>query len=101
MLSDKMTSALALLCAERAGDADIGLARMAAAAATTALGVDGICAGEGTGPDGVVLVWGGEKTSVALEDAAFTRGQSPGQDAAATGVPCPYPLDEIALEARA
>jgi len=87
MLSDQMTSVLALLGPERAGDAGTGLSRMAAAAAATALGVDGIYAGVGSGPEGVVLAWGGEKTSVALEDATFTQGQGPGLDAVATGVP--------------
>jgi hypothetical protein len=55
--------------------------------AAAALGVDGILAGVGTGPQGVVLTWGRETVGVALEDLQFTLGQGPGPQAAASGVP--------------
>ncbi|MBS2964854.1 ANTAR domain-containing protein [Actinocrinis puniceicyclus] len=51
-----------------------------AAQAAAALGVDGVCAGLGTGSSGQVLVWGQDATSIALEDLQFTLGQGPGMD---------------------
>jgi hypothetical protein len=60
-------------------------------AAAAALGVDGISAGVGTGPDGIMLAWGWEKSAVALEDAQFTLGQGPGPDAVVAGAPAPSP----------
>ena len=52
-----------------------------------ALGVDGIAAGMGTGPAGVVLAWGRQETSAGLEDAQFTLGQGPCVEALADGAP--------------
>jgi hypothetical protein len=66
-----------------AGPADPGVATAAAAA----LGVDGVAAGMGTGPAGVVLVWGRQETCTALEDAQFSLGQGPCADAVADGAP--------------
>jgi hypothetical protein len=54
-------------------------------------GVDAIVAGLGTGPEGVVLAWGGKETSAALEDAQFTLGQGPSPEAAAGGSPVLVP----------
>lgn len=85
MLSDRMSAVLALLGGDGSADRSAGLLPTAAAAAAEALGVDGVSAGVGTGPLGVVLAWGREKVSVALDDAQFTMGQGPGLDAVAAG----------------
>ncbi len=86
MLSDRMSAVLALLGGDGRADRSAGLfAAAAAAAAAKALGVDGVSAGVGTGPQGVVLARGREKVSVALDDAQFTLGQGPGLDAVAAG----------------
>ncbi|HEV2637174.1 MAG TPA: GAF and ANTAR domain-containing protein [Actinocrinis sp.] len=90
MLSDQMAAVLALLGGdggERAG----GLVPAAAGAAALALGVDGICAGVGTGPQGVVLAWGGHEKSAALDDAQFTLGEGPSWQALASGSPVLVP----------
>jgi ANTAR domain len=91
VLSHQMTAVLALLGGDGAGDRGAGLFPAAATAAATALGVDGICAGVGTGPEGVVLAWGREKTSVALEEAEFTLGQGPSTEAIDAGAPVLVP----------
>ena len=91
MLSDQMTAILALLGDDDTGDRRAGLLPTAAAAAASALGVDGICAGVGAGPEGVVLAWGQEETSAALEDAQFTLGQGPSLAAIADGAPVLVP----------
>ena len=64
MPDELMSAALALLSGtpERAAGQ-----RRAAALAAAALGVDGICAGVGTGPHGTATAWGGETVVVAVE----------------------------------
>ena len=84
-----MTAVLALL---DDGDGGRGLGAglfpaAAAALAAAALGVDCVSAGVGTGPQGVVLVWGRQAAGVALEDLQFTLGQGPGLEAVADGMP--------------
>ena len=81
MVSDRMAVVLALLDGDlqRGEDLPQGVAAKAAAA----LRVDGICAGLGTGPLGLVLVWGRQEVSTQLEDLQFTLGEGPGLDAAA------------------
>jgi len=86
-----MTAVLALLGSESSTERDAGLLPSAAAAAAEALGVDCVWAGAGAGPQGAVLAWGLDKTSTALEDAQFTLGQGPGQEAVADGVPVLVP----------
>ncbi len=88
MSSDRMTAVLALLGVERSAEHNPGLLP---AAAAEALGVDGVWAGVGVGPQGVVVAWGREKTSRALEDAQFTLGQGPGLEAVAAGTPVLVP----------
>jgi hypothetical protein len=87
VLSRQMTAVLALLDGDGVHNRSAGLLPSAAAQAADALGVDGISAGMGTGPQGVVLTWGRETVSVALEDLQFTLGQGPGLEAVATGAP--------------
>jgi hypothetical protein len=91
VLSDRMTAVLALLGGESSIERDAGLVPAAAAAAAEALGVDGVFAGAGVGPQGVVLAWGQDKTSTALQDAQFTLGLGPGLEAVADGVPVLVP----------
>jgi GAF domain-containing protein len=91
VLSDQMTAVLALLGGDSAVDRGAGLFPAAASAAAAALGVDGICAGVGTGPEGAVLAWRREKTSVALEEVEFTLGQGPSTEAIAAGAPILVP----------
>jgi GAF domain-containing protein len=92
MASDQMTAILALLRGGGAVDHGAGGPSEAGAdAAAAALGVDGISAGVGTGPGGVVLSWGREKVSVELEGLEFTLGQGPGLEAVAAGVPVLVP----------
>jgi hypothetical protein len=88
VLGDQMAAALALLGSPPAeARAPIRWARTGAAvAAAAALGVDGICAGMGTGPAGAVLVWDGQRTSAALESAQLTLGHGPSKDVLAGGV---------------
>jgi hypothetical protein len=81
VVGDRMAVVLALLDGSRERAANLPSAVAALAAA--ALGVDGICAGLGTGSSGLVLAWGQEQVSVALEDMQFTLGQGPGLDAVA------------------
>ena len=76
-----MAAVIALL----AGDAADG-ARTSRAAAV-AMGVDGIGAGVGTGPEGAALAWGRAQTSAALEEVEFTLGEGPGLDCVAAGLP--------------
>jgi hypothetical protein len=64
-----------------------GLSMTACAAASTALGVDGMCAVVGTGAGGSVLAFGGQAVSAALEDLQFTLGEGPSLEAATTGIP--------------
>jgi len=78
-----MAAVIALL----GGGGGAGLIPEAAAAAAATLGVDGICAGVGTGPDGIVLTWGREGISVALEEVEFTLGQGPSLDCVTAGTP--------------
>lgn len=85
MLSDRMAAVIALLGG--AGRSGAGLSPAGAAAAATTLGVDGLCAGVGTGPEGIVLGWGREGTSGSLEEIEFTLGQGPGRDCVAAGAP--------------
>lgn len=59
MLSDQMAAVIALLGG--AGSSGAGMYSPGAAAAADALDVDGLCAGAGTGPEGIVLGW--ERTS--------------------------------------
>ena len=91
MLSDRMTAVLALLGGQSSPERNAGLVPAAAAAAAETLGVDGLWAGAGVGPQGVVLAWGRDKTSTALQDAQFTLGQGPGLEAVAAGVPVLVP----------
>ncbi|HTJ72488.1 MAG TPA: ANTAR domain-containing protein [Actinospica sp.] len=60
-----------------------GAVESAAVQAAEALGVDGLCAGLGTGSTGMVLSWGCETVSARLEELQFTLGEGPGPDAAA------------------
>jgi hypothetical protein len=90
MVSDAMTQVLALL--DRDSFTGHGaVVPDAAIRAATALGVDGITAGVGTGSQGLVLAWGTETVSVALETQQFTLGEGPGIDAATSGVPVLVP----------
>ena len=98
MLSDQMAAVLALLGGDGAGEPGVRLVPAAAGAAASALGVDGICAGVGTGPTGVVLAWGGQATSAALDDAQFTLGEGPCVEAVAGGHPVLVPELSGALE---
>jgi hypothetical protein len=98
VLSDQMAAVLALMGGGGAEHGGAGLVPAAAGAAAAALGVDGIYAGLGTGPEGVVLAWGGKATSAALEDAQFTLGQGPFPEAAAGGSPVLVPDVADALE---
>jgi len=88
VLGDQMAAALVLLGSPPAeARTPIRWARTGAAvAAAAALGVNGICAGIGTGPEGAVLVWDGQRTSAALESAQFTLGHGPSQDVLTGGV---------------
>jgi hypothetical protein len=88
VLSDQMAAVLALVGGSGAEHSGAGSVSAAAAAA---LGVDAIVAGLGTGPEGVVLAWGGKATSAALEDAQFTLGQGPSPEAATGGSPVLVP----------
>src|SRR5258707_9727214 len=94
-----MTAVLALLGAGQTERHKIGLSPRAAGAAAAALGVDGISAGVGAGPEGIVLTWGREKIAVALEDVQFTLGQGPGHDAVTAGTPVLEP--DLALAGAA
>ena len=84
MVSDRMAVALALLHDD--GQCGATVPQAVAAQAAAALGVDGIYAGLGTGPSGIVLAWGQQKISTELEDMQFTLGQGPGLDAVDAGV---------------
>ncbi len=81
MVSDRMAVILALLDGGR--ERGVNLPQAVAAQAAAALGVDGICAGLGTGPAGLVLAWGQEAVGAELEELQFTLGQGPGVDASA------------------
>jgi len=96
VLSDQMAAVLILLGGDGAERRGSGLVPAATAAA---LGVDGICAGVGTGPEGVVLAWGGEEIGGALDEAQFTLGEGPSFEAVAGGVPILVP-DLAATGAR-
>jgi hypothetical protein len=63
----------------------------AAAQAAAVLRVDGLFAGLGTGPAGIVLSWSHGVAAVELEDLQFTLGEGPGPDAAAMGAPVLMP----------
>ncbi len=90
MVSERMAMVLALLDREVAPERADALSQVAAAASAV-LGVDGISAGVGTGPQGVVLAWGGEEVGVGLENEQFTLGEGPGLDAIGAGVPVLVP----------
>ncbi|WP_194892420.1 ANTAR domain-containing protein [Catenulispora pinisilvae] len=88
MVSDRMAIVLALLDRTSAPNgAGGGLSMTACAAASTALGVDGLCAVVGTGAGGTVLAFGAQAVSAALEDLQFTLGEGPSLEAVASGVP--------------
>jgi len=87
MPGERMNAVLALL----GGDGGTSFAAAAAIAAAEALGVDGVSAGVGAGPQGVVLAWGDQPVGVALEDLQFTLGQGPGLEAVANGTPVLVP----------
>jgi hypothetical protein len=87
MLSERMIAVLALLNGGEVDDLSVSLFAATATSAAAALGVDGVSAGVGTGPQGAVVGWGREKVGVALEDLQFTIGQGPGLEAVATGAP--------------
>jgi hypothetical protein len=91
VLSDRMTAVLALLGGGGSTGRDAGLLSDAAVAAAVALGVDGVWAGAGVGPQGAVLAWGRDKVSTALQDAQFTLGLGPGLEAVADGAPVLVP----------
>ena len=88
MPDERMSAALGLLGGgpERALRQD-----RAATLAATALGVDGICAGVGTGPQGAVMIWGRETVAVAVEGLEFTLGEGPSRDAVIAGAPVLVP----------
>ena len=94
MVSERMIAVLALLDGAQADEVRV---EPFAAAAADVLGVDGVCAGIGTGPLGTVLAWGREKAGVALEDLQFTVGQGPGLEAIAAGAP--VLVDDLAQHA--
>ena len=94
MVSDRMAVLLALLDGDRERGAN--LPQAVAVKAAIVLGVDGICAGLGTGPTGPVLAWGQGEVGAGLEESQFTLGQGPGIDAAA-GAPVLVP--DLAAEA--
>jgi hypothetical protein len=85
----RMSAALALLGDGKEHGPATG--RHSAALAAAALGVDGICAGVGTGPQGAVLAWGTESVAVAVEGLEFTLGQGPSRDAVIARVPVLVP----------
>ncbi|MBS2552091.1 GAF and ANTAR domain-containing protein [Catenulispora sp. NL8] len=88
MISDRMAIVLALLDRTSAPNGTGGgLSMTACAAASTALGVDGLCAVVGTGAAGTVLAFGAQAVSAALEDLEFTLGEGPSLEAVASGVP--------------
>ena len=91
MLSDRMTAVLALMGGGSGAERSSGLPPSAAAAAAKALGVDGVWAGVGAGPQGAVLAWGRNDTSTALQDAQFTLGEGPGLEAVRAGAPVLVP----------
>lgn len=99
MASDAMTTILAQLDHDGVGARGADLPASAAVRAATALGVDGVTAGVGTGPEGLVLGWGTETVTVGLENQQFTLGEGPGIDAARAGVPVLVP-DLAAAAAR-
>lgn len=84
MPDERMSVALALLggSPER-----VAGRRRASTLAAAALGVDGISAGVGTGPQGAVLAWGHEVVAVAVGGLEFTLGEGPSRDAVLAGVP--------------
>ena len=88
MVSDRMAMVLASLdrTATPEGTGG-GLSLTACAAASTALGVDGLCAVVGTGAGGTVLAFGAQAVSAALEDLQFTLGEGPSLEASVTGIP--------------
>jgi hypothetical protein len=87
MLSERMIAVLALLNGAEVDDLGVDLFAVAAPAAADALGVDGVSAGMGIGPQGAVVAWGRAKVGVTLEDLQFTVGQGPGLEAVAAGAP--------------
>lgn len=87
MVSDRMSKVLAALDRPGGVGPDTGVTSATAAAAAAVLGADGITAGRGTDPAGIVLTWGTGDTAGALEDLQFTLGEGPGPDAVAAGGP--------------
>jgi hypothetical protein len=90
MTSSRMIEVLAVLGSD-VQDHRAGLSPKAVALAALVLGVDGISASVGTGPEGAVLGWGHETVSITLEDLQFTLGEGPGLEAIAAGVPVLVP----------
>ncbi len=89
--SERMSAALAVLGGSAPAEGAAGLDRRAAALAAAALGVDGICAGVGIGPQGAAIAWGPETVAVAVEGLEFTLGEGPSRDAALAGAPVLVP----------
>ncbi|WP_194892507.1 ANTAR domain-containing protein [Catenulispora pinisilvae] len=87
VVSDRMAMVLAQLDRGGSGDGADGLSHLASSTVAVIVGVDGMCAGVGTGPAGTVPAWGGEAVGTALEDLQFTLGEGPSRDAVVTGVP--------------
>jgi hypothetical protein len=87
VVSDRMAMVLAQLDRERTDDGADSLARLASSTVAAIVGVDGICAGVGTGRATTVPAWGGGVVGTGLEDLQFTLGEGPSRDAATSGVP--------------
>ena len=87
MVSDRMAMVLAQLDRDGASNGSGGLSHLASSMVAGVVGVDGICAGVGTGAASTVPAWGGEAVGTGLEDLQFTLGEGPSREAAATGVP--------------
>jgi hypothetical protein len=99
MVSERMRAVLARLDREDAQRRTADWPRAAVASAASVLAVDGITAGFGTGPEGVVVGWGTEQVGVALENLQFTLGQGPGVDVDRAGIPVLVP-DLADVQAR-
>ena len=84
MPDERLSVALALL---GGGPERVHGRPSAATLAAVALGVDGICAGVGAGPQGALPAWGDEVVAVAVGGLEFTLGEGPSRDAVLAGVP--------------
>jgi ANTAR domain-containing protein len=76
-----MAVVIALLSDDR--EIDASQRQTVPAQAAAVLGVDGVCAGFSSGSSGLVVTWGRDTISVALEDLQFTLGQGPAVDVGA------------------